>query len=504
MIVVARFIPGGRTATTFAAGTLGYPRSRSSSRTTPSRLVLGQLRRARRLLRGKTFEESSWKALVAFGLAFPSCAGRGVRRLGIHPWVTAACAGRIVVNRLAGATSPYLLQHADNPVDWYPWGDEALARARGGQAGPALDRLRGLPLVPRDGARVVRGPRDRRGDERALRQRQGRPRGAPDLDAVYMDAVVALTGGGGWPMTVFLTPDGEPFYGGTYFPPEPRHGMPAFRDVLRGRRRVPRAPRRSTGRRARSSRRSRSLRCGRRRDPLRPRCSTRPAHLRAAFDARLGRLGPRRSSRPRRRSSCSCAGGRARAGCANQTLDGMAAGGMYDLVGGGFHRYSVDERWLVPHFEKMLYDNALLARVYLHAWVVTGEERYREVAEETLDYALRELAPRRRRVRVVAGRGHRRRRGAHVHLDLEGRRAALRGASRAVRGGPVDHPRRLDDEARARLLAIRDGAAAPARRQGDRLVERPRWPRSRRPAGGSTAPTTSAAAVGSPSSCSAR
>ena len=219
----------------------------------------------------------------------------------------------------------------------------------------------------------------------------------PDVDAIYMDAVQALTGHGGWPMTVFLTPDGEPFFAGTYYPPEPRHGLPSFRaGTARGRRRLPRAPRRGGaigtssssrpfGARASSQPSARSARAD-----ASPRARARPA---VAVRSALGRVRPRAEvpARIGARVPLYAASGSSTLD-GHTTLDGMAAGGMYDHVGGGFHRYSVDERWLVPHFEKMLYDNALLAPVYLHAWVVTGEERYRLVAEESLDYLLRELS----------------------------------------------------------------------------------------------------------------
>ena len=188
-----------------------------------------------------------------------------------------------------------------------------------------------------------------------------------------------------------------------------------------------------------------------------------------------------------------------------KTLDAMAAGGMYDLVGGGFHRYSVDDRWLVPHFEKMLYDNALLASAYLHAWVVTGEARYRAIAEETLDYVVRELRLPERRARLRAGRRHERRRGAHVHLD------GGRGGARPSCCSPFEHGRSiirgaLDAElARAAARRARAAAAARARRQGARVVERPRARGARRGRrGGSSAPTGSRRQSRWRSSCSAR
>jgi hypothetical protein len=212
----------------------------------------------------------------------------------------------------------------------------------------------------------------------------------PDLDSVYMDAVVSLTGHGGWPMTVFLTPEGEPFFGGTYFPPEPRHGLPSFEQLLnavadawRDRRTD---VRRDAGAIAERLRRSAEPS----REPLTSTLlSDAVRALRRELDPVWGGFGtaPKFPSASvieflLRRGELEMSG---------KTLDSMALGGMYDLVGGGFHRYSVDREWLVPHFEKMLYDNALLVPAYLHGWLVTGNERYREVAEETLEYMLREL-----------------------------------------------------------------------------------------------------------------
>ena len=235
------------------------------------------------------------------------------------------------------------------------------------------------------------------------------------------------------------------------------------------------------------------------------------ARARARLRARVRRLRhARRSSRRRRRSSCcSAAAGRRRSAMVRRTLDGMAAGGLYDVVGGGFHRYSVDARWLVPHFEKMLYDNALLASAYLHAWVVTGEERYRSVVEETIDYLLREMRLPERRVRLRAGRGHRRRRGAHVHLDARGVGGARArpDAAPALRARPVDRPRRA--RRRTSGAAARDpgrAAAAVPRRQGDRRRgTASRSPRSpRRHAVSSATDWLDAARARSATSCSAR
>jgi uncharacterized protein len=298
------------------------------------------------------------------------------------------------MNRLAGETSPYLLQHKDNPVEWYPWGEEALARARD------EDRpiLLSIGYAACHWCHVMEHESFEDAETAALMNehfvsvkvdREERP----DLDAVYMDAVVALTGHGGWPMTVFLTPTGEPFFGGTYFPPAPRHGLPSFREVLEA---VALAFRERRGEVARSAeqlveavRQSSSLAPSS--EPLTDSVLSEAARgLIRTFDPEWGGFGGAPKFPPA--SSLEFLLRRGELEPVTKTLDAMAAGGMYDLVGGGFHRYSVDERWLVPHFEKMLYDNALLVPAYLHAWVVTGEERYRQVVEETVDYMLRDLA----------------------------------------------------------------------------------------------------------------
>jgi uncharacterized protein len=303
------------------------------------------------------------------------------------------------MNRLADETSPYLLQHADNPVDWYPWGQEAFRRARD-EDKPVLlsvgyaachwchvmehESFEDVETAALMNERFVNVKVDR--EER------------PDVDSLYMDAVVALTGHGGWPMTVFLTPEGEPFLGGTYYPPEPRFGMPSFRQVLEA---VSDAYRERRGDVAGQAsaivsaiRQSSALTPSS--DPLTEELLREAArNLRTSFDAEWGGWGqapkfPQASVlefllRRHLRGDATALP------MVTATLDAMAAGGMYDLVGGGFHRYSVDREWLVPHFEKMLYDNALLAAAYLHAWVVTDDERYRRIVEQTLDYVLREL-----------------------------------------------------------------------------------------------------------------
>jgi uncharacterized protein len=298
------------------------------------------------------------------------------------------------MNRLAGETSPYLLQHKDNPVDWYPWGDEALARARD------EDRpiLLSIGYAACHWCHVMEHESFEDTETAALMNehfvsikvdREERP----DLDAVYMDAVVAITGQGGGPMTVFLTPDGEPFFGGTYFPPAPRHGLPSFRQVLSAAAQAYRERRAEVGRSAaqlvEAVRESSTLAPSN--EPLTESIISEAVRgLARSFDPEWGGFGGAPKFPPA--SALELLLRRGELELVTKTLDGMAAGGMYDLVGGGFHRYSVDEQWLVPHFEKMLYDNALLVPAYLHAWVVTGEERYRRVAEETCEYLLRDLA----------------------------------------------------------------------------------------------------------------
>ena len=298
------------------------------------------------------------------------------------------------MNRLADETSPYLLQHAENPVDWYPWGEEALARARG------EDRpiLLSIGYAACHWCHVMEHESFEDAETAALMNehfvsvkvdREERP----DVDAVYMDAVVALTGHGGWPMTVFLTPEGEPFFGGTYFPPAPRHGLPSFRQVLEA---VAQAYRERRGEVAQSARQlvaavRDSAELAPSNEPLTDSVLGDGArNLSRIFDPQWGGFGGAPKFPPA--STLEFLLRRGELDPVTRTLDAMAAGGMYDLVGGGFHRYSVDERWLVPHFEKMLYDNALLVPAYLHAWVVTGEERYRRVVEETCEYLLRDLA----------------------------------------------------------------------------------------------------------------
>ena len=298
------------------------------------------------------------------------------------------------MNRLAQETSPYLLQHADNPVDWYAWGDDAFARARAedkpillsiGYAACHWCHVMAHESFEDPGVAAVM-------NELFVNVKVDREE-RPDVDSLYMDAVVALTGSGGWPMTVFLTPDGEPFIGGTYFPPEPRHGLPSFRQVLTQVSELYRERRGDIVRQAQAL--TDSVRASARIEASREPLTLSLLHeavrgLRSGFDPRWGGWG--HAPKFPAASTIEFLLRREEVEPATKTLDGMALGGMYDVLGGGFHRYSVDERWLVPHFEKMLYDNAQLVPAYLHGWLVTGNERHREIVEETVTYMLRELA----------------------------------------------------------------------------------------------------------------
>jgi uncharacterized protein YyaL (SSP411 family) len=304
-------------------------------------------------------------------------------------------------NRLASETSPYLLQHAHNPVDWFPWGDEALGKARAEEKPIFLSigyaACHWCHVMERESFEDEATADQLNRDFVAIKvDREERP----DLDQLYMGAVVAMTGQGGWPMSVFLTPDGKPFYGGTYFPDEPRHGMPSFRQVLEGVRRAWDEDRdnvEAAGGRLVQALVAQSEPPGGQTGAL-PGASTfeaAVAALEAGFDARSGGWGgapkfpqPMTIEFLLRRWLT----GDARAlAMARRTLDRMADGGVRDQLGGGFHRYATDAIWLVPHFEQMLYDNAQLARVYVHAWQATGDARYRDVATGTLEYLLREL-----------------------------------------------------------------------------------------------------------------
>jgi uncharacterized protein YyaL (SSP411 family) len=313
-------------------------------------------------------------------------------------------------NRLAGETSPYLLQHAHNPVDWFPWGEEALRRAR------EEDR----PILLSVGYSACHWchvmERESFGNEEIAAlmnahfvcikvDREERP----DLDHLYMNAVQMLTGQGGWPMTVFLTPDGKPFYGGTYYPPEDRYGRPGFPRILQA---VAQAWRE---RRQEIEEQGGAMVAEMRRlsEFVVPPGLVTPDlfdrafhHLMQSYDVRRGGFGGapkfpqpalldfllRYAHRTHNKQAVLPRASREEPlRMATFTLERMAMGGMYDHLGGGFHRYSTDEYWLVPHFEKMLYDNAQLAPVYLRAWQVTGDTLFRRVAEETLNYVRREM-----------------------------------------------------------------------------------------------------------------
>ena len=329
-----------------------------------------------------------------------------------------------LVNHLADETSPYLRQHADNPVEWFPWGDEALRRAREedkpiflsiGYASCHWCHVMAHesfedPATAADLSRwfvSVKVDREER----------------PDLDTVYMTATVALTGSGGWPMSVFCTPDGRPFYAGTYFPPEERHGMPAFRRVVRAlgeawvneRAQVLEQADALVGAVRRELRLAETLHEA----PAEGAKASTPligvggapaldadalvaqvvAGLGAGFDPEWGGFGPApKFPRPTlvelclRRAAHGGSDAEHARHMAVRTLDAMAAGGIYDHLVGGFCRYSTDARWLVPHFEKMLTDQALLGRAYLHAWQATGHGDYLRVVTETMDWVLRDLS----------------------------------------------------------------------------------------------------------------
>src|SRR3954469_19623906 len=298
-----------------------------------------------------------------------------------------------MANRLASETSPYLLQHKDNPVDWYPWGPEALARAR------ETDRpiLLSVGYSACHWCHVMERESFEDPDTASYMNEHFVPikvdrEERPDVDSIYMEAVQGMTGHGGWPLTAFVDPEGVPFYGGTYFPPEPRHGMPSFRMVM------------EAVVESWSSQRERiRASAGRIRDQLGAIGRIEPSEdalnpevldaasrkLRMAADMRHGGFGSAPKFPPA--SALELLLARGVTDVVEVTLDAMAHGGIYDQVGGGFARYSVDARWLVPHFEKMLYDNALLARAYLHGWQALGHERYRRICTETLDWALREM-----------------------------------------------------------------------------------------------------------------
>ena len=298
-----------------------------------------------------------------------------------------------MANRLADETSPYLLQHRDNPVDWYPWGDEALELAK------AEDRpiLLSIGYSSCHWCHVMERESFEDPETAAFMNEHFVPikvdrEERPDVDAIYMEAVQGMTGQGGWPLTVFCDPEGVPFYGGTYFPPEQRHGMPSFRMVMEAVSESWRTQRErileTTG-----QIRTRLGAVGRIRpgdeEPGPDLLDAAESSLRETADPQRGGFGGAPKFPPA--SALEFLMARDEREIVTTTLDAMACGGIHDQLGGGFARYSVDDRWLVPHFEKMLYDNALLARAYLHGWQQTGNERWRATCEDTLDWALREM-----------------------------------------------------------------------------------------------------------------
>jgi uncharacterized protein len=307
-----------------------------------------------------------------------------------------------MANRLASETSPYLLQHKDNPVDWYPWGEEALRRAReedkpvllsvGYSACHWCHVMERESFEDEETARMM--------NEHFVNVKVDREE-RPDIDSIYMAAVQALTRHGGWPMTLFLTPDGAPFYGGTYFPPVPSHGMPSFQQLLlsvadayENRREEVLGSAESVREYLRASTAA-----------VMPEAeSTGTELLDRAASALLSQLDRRHGgfgSAPKFPQAMNLevllrhhhrTGDRSALDGVELTCRQMANGGMYDQLGGGFARYSVDALWLVPHFEKMLYDNALLSRLYLETYQATGDAFYLRIAEETIDYVLRDMA----------------------------------------------------------------------------------------------------------------
>ena len=302
-------------------------------------------------------------------------------------------------NRLANENSPYLLQHAENPVDWYPWGEEALEKARredkpvflsiGYAACHWCHVMAHESFENQQTAAIL--------NENFVNIKVDREE-RPDLDSVYMNAVVAMTGHGGWPMSVFLTPDGKPFFGGTYFPPVRRYNMPSFQEVLS---RIIQAWNDERPNVIQSGQEiTRHIQNGQNlpgsNKAIQPGLLNGAAlRLAQQYDWKFGGWGDapkfpqpmaiefllRRAARDDKLAI----------DMASHALTAMARGGMYDVIGGGFARYSTDDQWLVPHFEKMLYDNAQLAQVYLHAYLITGNTFYRRICEETLDFIRREM-----------------------------------------------------------------------------------------------------------------
>ncbi len=306
-----------------------------------------------------------------------------------------------MTNRLANETSPYLLQHAHNPVDWYPWGEEAFAKARTEDRPVFLSigysACHWCHVMERESFESEEIAAVLNEDYVSIKvDREERP----DIDSIYMQAVQMMTGHGGWPMSVFLTPDGKPFYAGTYFPPDDRHGMPSFGRVLEHVINVYRSRRQEVE--EASTEVQQAISQGLRVKPgseaaiSRDALETAAGKIAASYDPVHGGFG----SAPKFPPSMTLDFLMQVAHRTNHqklreiittTLTKMARGGMYDQIGGGFHRYSVDAKWLVPHFEKMLYDNALLARLYVRAWQWTKEPFFAQIANEILGFVQREM-----------------------------------------------------------------------------------------------------------------
>ena len=303
-------------------------------------------------------------------------------------------------NLLAQESSPYLLQHKDNPVDWYPWGEAAFTAARETHRPILLSvgysACHWCHVMERESFEnpVIAGQMN----ESFISVKVDREE-RPDIDTIYMAAVQAVSGRGGWPMTVFLTPEGVPFYGGTYYPPEDRQGMPGFPKVLAAvsdafknrRDDIEKAGQQIVAQMSSST----ELAAG---DETIDQAALDHAFasIQKAYDADFGGFGQApKFPQPMTLSFLTRYAHRTRNSEAREMLDrtlrAMANGGIYDQAGGGFHRYSTDSVWLVPHFEKMLYDNALLSRAYLDAFRLTGDRFYRRITVETLDYVLREM-----------------------------------------------------------------------------------------------------------------
>ena len=308
-----------------------------------------------------------------------------------------------MANQLANATSPYLLQHADNPVDWWEWSEEAFEEAR----------TRGVPIFLSIGYSAchwchVMAHESFESDATAAYlnehfvsikvDREERP----DIDSIYMDATVAMTGHGGWPMSVFLDHQGRPFFAGTYFPPEPRHQMSSFPQVLQaitGAWQERRGEIEATGQRIIDALSGRQIAEGAEHPPGIQQFDAAVAVLMQDFDPQFGGFGSAPKFPPsmllefllRYPTLSGVTHALEAIDMAERTLEAMARGGMYDQLGGGFARYSVDDRWIVPHFEKMLYDNALLLRAYLHFWRLTGSPLAERVVRETAEFLLRDM-----------------------------------------------------------------------------------------------------------------